>query len=117
MKSALLIFALLFIVAPANAEVSDVFIWQPMPGKVSEVVRNGLDIKPLHEKLGARIWIGVDRMNRVHYVASFDNWSDWAKFQDAVQKSKELAEWWEKANMNPVAKLIQNYAISEVSGE
>ena len=101
------------VVAPGKGgSVYEVFVWQPLPGRVSDMLEAGLGAKPLHEKAGAGVMIAVDRLNRMHYVLQFDGWEQYAKFWDAP--NPEFEAYMEKVSQDPTAELVKNYRASEM---
>jgi len=91
----------------AIKNVYQVFIWQSKPGRAAETVQNAMGAKAIHDKSGASVGINVDPFGRVHYVISFDSWTDWGKFQDGP--SDEFQAYMAKINENPSAELVQIY--------
>jgi hypothetical protein len=78
----------------AVGSVYEVFIWDPAPGRGSELIQSGMQAEAIHEKSGADVAINVDRLGRMHYVMSFDSWEAWAKFEihgGAKQKPERQA--------------------------
>lgn len=77
----------------AWADVSVVREWQPAPGRAAEMYAAAVEAQAIHEKLGARVWIGTDQDGLMQYALSFADWAAWAKFNAAVATSKEWAAW------------------------
>ncbi len=101
------------VVVPGEiGDVAEVFIWEPIDGRINEAIGTATAAKAIHEKAGAKVSVNVDRLNRVHYVMSFDNLEAWAKFQDTP--NEEFSKFMEKYYQNPPAKLVENYAVNSV---
>lgn len=103
---------LLSISAFSQAEILEVNIWKSMPGKGPMTFQYGQEIRAIHEALGANVQIGADLDGRMHYVLSFENWAEWAKFGTKAQASEEVAAFFAKANANPSAELEDNYLLN-----
>ncbi|MEQ9005135.1 MAG: hypothetical protein RIE74_16360 [Pseudomonadales bacterium] len=63
-------------------QVYQVNIWTSNPGRNADTMARAMEARALHEKAGVKVAINVDQLGRLHYVASFESWADWAKFQD-----------------------------------
>ena len=73
-------------------DVFRVFVWEPQPGKSMELVQLFSEAKNIHEKLGARIDLyseGVGGSGKFHYLMTFKNWGELAKFNAKIASSKE----------------------------
>lgn len=93
--------------------VYEVFIWQPLPGKVGAMIQGAMGAKPLHDKIGlGSVSILMDRLNRLHYLIQFESWEQHAKFWDTPNPA--FNEYMEKLNQDPSAELVKNYSGSEV---
>lgn len=93
--------------------VYEVFIWQPLPGKVDAMVQAGMGAKPIHEKAGlASVSIAMDRLNRMHYVLEFESWDQHAKFWDTPNPA--FNEYMQKVSQDPSAELVKNYRGGEL---
>jgi len=77
----------------AWADVAVVNEWQPEPGRAADMYAAAVEARAIHEKLGATVWIGTDQEAHMHYVLSFADWGAWAKFDAALQASKDWAAW------------------------
>tara|TARA_B110000014_G_scaffold256578_1_gene239872 strand:- start:17709 stop:18401 length:693 start_codon:yes stop_codon:yes gene_type:complete len=72
-----------------------VFIWNPAPGKMAEVLNNFAKAKKIHESLGAKIDSyreGIGGTGNLHYLMSFKSWADMAKFSNELDQNKEWIE-------------------------
>tara|TARA_A100001011_G_scaffold384939_1_gene458212 strand:- start:542 stop:1231 length:690 start_codon:yes stop_codon:yes gene_type:complete len=90
-------------------DVFRVFVWQPMPGKSMELVQLFSEAKSIHEKLGARIDLyseGVGGSGNFHYLMTFKNWGELAKFNAKIATSKEHQALLAKGGTT--AKLVQS---------
>ncbi len=104
---------LLDVVTPGKGgSVYEVFVWQPLPGKVNDMVEAGMGAVPIHEKAGARVSIAMDRLNRMHYILQFENWDQHAKYWDTP--NPEFAEYMEKVSKKPSAELVKTYRGTEL---
>ncbi len=103
---------LLSISAFAQADVLDVNIWKSMPGKAPLTFQYGAEARAIHQDLGADVIIGADTDGRMHYVLTFENWAEWAKFGAKAQASEEVAAFFTNANQNPSAQLEDNYLLN-----
>ena len=89
-----------------------VFIWQPELGRGGDLFQAATEAKAIHEKRGASVGISFDQLNRLHYVMSFDSWDAWAKFQDTP--NEEFAEFMQKQNQDPTARLVKVYTANNL---
>lgn len=96
--------------APGN--VYNVFVWEAFEGRSSELMEKAMQGSQIHSKAGANISIGLDQLGRVHYVMSFDSWTDWGKFQDTP--SAEWAEFMGGFRANPPGEIVQTFMASQV---
>ena len=90
-------------------DVFRVFVWQPMPGKSMELVQLFSEAKSIHEKLGARIDLyseGVGGSGNFHYLMTFKNWGELAKFNAKIATSTEHQALLAKGGTT--AKLVQS---------
>ncbi|MCZ6657550.1 MAG: hypothetical protein O7C67_09660, partial [Gammaproteobacteria bacterium] len=103
---------LLSISAFAQAEILEVNIWKSMPGQGPVTFQYGQEIRAIHETLGANVQIGADLEGRMHYVLTFENWTEWAKFGAKAQNSEALTAFWANVNANPSGELEDNYLLN-----
>ena len=92
--------------------VYHVFVWQPYSGRSAELFAKANEASRIHGKAGAGIAINMDQLGRMHYVMSFDDWSQWGKFQD--NPTSEWATFWASFQENPPGKVIDTYMSSQV---
>ena len=92
--------------------VSDVFIWEPMPGRLNDTIDNAIGAKAIHEKTGVGVTVATDRLNRMVYIVSYDNFDDYAKFWDTP--NQEFMDYMAKLNEDPAAKLVATYHLTPV---
>ena len=100
---------------PSPGEVSavyQVFIWQPIDGRVNELVQAGLEAEKLHEKAGAKVNVLIDQLNRLHYLMTWDSWDDWGKFQDTP--NPEFAAWFAEMSKDAPGELVQVYTATSL---
>lgn len=113
-KRSSLLMVLLTIPALAAADVLQTFVWKPMPGKHVQTVQNGLVAKPIHERLGAAVYVRWDQIGTMYYTVRFKTWADYAKFQVDGQNDPEWQSVFAKMNESPVAELIGTTLIEDV---
>ena len=106
----------LIIVAAASTTsdggVYQVFIWEPLDGKVGALMQGGIGANPIHEKAGANVAVYRDQLNRMHYVMQFADWETWGKMQDTP--NPEFAAYMQSASQNPSGRLVQVYTASSL---
>lgn len=108
----ILIGLLLSISSFAMGDILEVNIWKPLPGKNSLMFQYGQEIRAIHEALGANVQIGADFEGRMHYVLTFENWAEWAKFVAKADASEAVAAFFAKASQNPSAQVEDNYLLN-----
>lgn len=114
MKSILV--AVLLLAPPAAlADVLEVTIWAPAAGKAPLTFEYGEDARRIQERLGANVTIAADLRNRMHVVQSFENWTEWAKFGDKLQKDDAWSDFIDRINAEPSAELESQYLLNVVS--
>ncbi len=86
------------------ADVAEVRLWDPLPGRGAETMAAAVEAKAIQEKLGAEVQIGNDQHGNMHYSLIFEDWEAWGKFQAAMDDSKEWAEWFQKFAADPPAQ-------------
>jgi len=91
--------------------VYQVFVWQPYNGRSAELFAKANEASKIHAKAGAGIAINMDQLGRMHYVMSFDNWSQWGKFQD--NPTSDWTTFWASFQENPPGKVIDTYMASQ----
>ena len=96
----------------APGKVYQVFIWDAHPGRTADTIERAMGAKAIHEKGGAGVGINVDPFGRVHYVMSFDSWSDWGKFQDAP--NDEFQAYMAQISGDPSAELVRIYTAEQL---
>ncbi len=103
------------ILAPAKkiGTVFETFIWRANPGKGEQMFANAMRAKEIHENAGIHVAVGVDKMQNLIYLTSFDNWDHYAKTQEAGP-SEEFEKFWAEASADPSAQLINVITGSEV---
>lgn len=106
------VYTLNVVAAGKGGAVYEVFVWQPLPGRVSDMLEAGMGAKPIHEKAGAGVLIAMDRLNRMHYVLQFDSWAQYSKFQDSP--NPEFDAYMAKVSEDPTAELVKHYRGSEM---
>ncbi len=102
---------------PAGGAIKSVYhvsIWEPLPGQGAATLKTAMGAKPIHEKLGATIGINVDEYGRLHYVASFDSWAAWGKFQADEAASKEWNDYIAGFIAKPSATLKKVYLADQI---
>ena len=92
--------------------VYHVFVWQPYEGRTSELFAKANEASKIHSKAGAGVAINMDQLGRMHYVMSFENWSEWGKFQD--NPTSDWANFWSAFLENPPGKVIETYMASQI---
>jgi len=104
---------LLNVAAPGgDGSIYQVFVWQPMPGRINELIAAGMEAKQIHEKAGANVGVYVDQLNRMHYGMSFPTWDAWGKFQDTPDPA--FQNWMAEQNKDPTGTLIKVYTANEL---
>jgi hypothetical protein len=92
--------------------VYQVFVWEPYNGRSAELFEIATEASTIHAKSGAGIAINIDQLGRMHYVMSFDSWSQWGKFQD--NPSAEWTTFWTSFQDNPPGKIIETYMANQI---
>lgn len=105
-------FLLLCFSGAAWADVAIVNIWEPHPGKAGQLFQNGMEAKPIHEKLGANVAISADQDGNMHYAVIFESWEALGRFQDAGSTSVEWQAFWQRVSQEPTADLQRSYMIN-----
>lgn len=103
---------LINMIATGNSgEVYEVYIWEPVPGRASDLYDAGLRAKAIHDKSGtASAGVGIDRLGRMHYVLNYPSWEAYAKLHDTP--NAEYDAFYEQEMKNPAGKLIKVYTAS-----
>jgi hypothetical protein len=107
-----IVLCLILLSARATADVAQVNIWTPYPGKAAEMYQNAIQAKAIHEKLGASVSIAQDQYLNMHYVVIFKDWSEHGKFSDALGSSEEWQAFWQKISAESAAELTQTFTIN-----
>ena len=92
--------------------VYQVFVWEPFSGRSAELFGKANEASEIHAKSGAGIAINMDQLGRMHYVMSFDSWSQWGEFQD--NPSAAWTVFWKSFQDNPPGKVIQTYMANQI---
>ena len=92
--------------------VYQVFVWEPYNGRSAELFRKATEASKIHAKSGAEVAINMDQLGRMHYVMSFDSWSQWGKFQD--NPSTAWTTFWASFQDNPPGKVIETYMANQI---
>ena len=87
--------------------VYQVYIWEPNEGKVGQLMQGGIGAKPIHEKVGAKVTVLRDELNRMHYVMMFDSWEAWGQFQDTP--NPEFNAYMQERTAEAAGRLIEVY--------
>ena len=98
------------VVSGKLGKVIQAVVWDPLPGKLGDLIEGATEAKAIHEKGGADVAIMVDQLNRMHYVMSFDSWKAWATFNDTPQE--EFQQFLARRSQNPSGKIVRNYTVS-----
>ena len=98
------------IAAGKRGPVADVFVWEPMPGRLDETIQNAIGAKAIHEKTGVGVTVAADRLNRMIYIVSYDSFEDYAKFWDTP--NQEFNDYMANLNEDPSAKLVATYHLT-----
>ena len=106
---------LLLISSAATAQVVELNIWKPLPGKNALTLGYGQEARAIHEKLGANVGIGQDTEGRMSYALIFANWTEWAQFGGKLQASEEWSTFLAKISAAPSAELEDQYFLNVVS--
>ena len=93
-----------------------VFVWDPAPGKLSEVLNNFAKAKEIHESLGAKIDSyreGVGGTGNLHYLMNFKSWADMAEFTNKLNESKDWMEFQSSTdpNSSTLVKSFQGFKL------
>jgi hypothetical protein len=98
----------------AWGDVTEVRVWQPAPGRSADMMKSAMEAKAIHEKLGAKVFVGVDHMGNLQYAVTFADWAGWAAFQKAMQTSKDWQAFWAKADVpNPDSTNVATYYLEQ----
>jgi hypothetical protein len=66
-----------------------------------------VEAQAIHQKLGARVWIGTDQNGHMQYAMSLADRAAWAQFDAAVAASKEWAAFEDKIAKDPTAARLR----------
>ena len=105
----------LLVSTPVLAEVLDVSIFNPMPGKAQVMAQTAQEAKAIQEKLGANTSIAFDIDGRMHYVSTFENWQAWTAHGDKLDSSEEWQALGQKIGANPSAVREDRYLLNTVA--
>jgi hypothetical protein len=97
MKTILFVLTMAFS-ATTHAAVSSVFVWDAPPGGDAAMIETAMQAKAIHEKLGARVFVGMDQRGRMHYGVSFESSAARGAFFDKSQASEEFTALMNKAS-------------------
>ena len=111
----LVVASLLLISSAATAQVVQVNIWKPLPGKGPLTFGYGQEARAIHQELGANVAIANDTEGRMTYALIFANWTEWAQFGGKLQASEEWSAFLAKINAAPSAELEDQYMLNVVS--
>ena len=101
--------------SPVPGEVGavyQVFIFEPVIGRLSDLLQSAMQAKAIHEKAGASVSINIDQLQKMHYVTSYGSWDDWAKMQDTP--NPEFQAFMKKQGEDPKAKLVKVYTATSM---
>jgi hypothetical protein len=108
----LLIACIAMVSGYATADVGDVRLWDPAPGRAAELYQAATTAKAIHEKLGASVTIATDQDGNMHYANVFDNWESWGKFQAALAVSADWQAFFTSFGMNPPGELVATFFVN-----
>jgi hypothetical protein len=98
----------------AWADVTEVRVWKPAPGRSAEMMKSAMEAKAIHEKLGANVFVGVDQMGNLQYGVAFADWGGWAAFNKALQTSKDWQAFWTKYDVpNPNSTNVSTFYLNQ----
>jgi len=92
--------------------VYQVFIFEPVMGRGSDLFQSAMQAKAIHEKAGASVSINIDQLRKLHYVMSYDSWDDWAKMQDTP--NPDFQAFMKKQGEDPKGKLVKVYTATSM---
>lgn len=97
------------IVSPAAkvGVVYDSYVWQPLAGKTGAMMQAAMEAQAIHQKAGAYVDVGFDKLQRLVYIMTFDDWAHYSKFQDTPLPDFEA--FMQKQSADPSAVLVENY--------
>lgn len=75
----------------AAAEVTSVFIWKSPPGYQAGMFDTADKARAIHEEMGARVSVGADQFDRLHYVVTFEDAVARGAFLDGVAQNEAFA--------------------------
>jgi hypothetical protein len=108
----------LLVCAAAQAQVMQVFVWDPLPGVANstpQTIQNAMQAKAIQEKHGAQISVAQDQLGRIHFAVSHASYAAMNKFYNSLQQDEAQAAFWKAANANPVADQVSNYMLDVVA--
>ena len=107
----LLIAALALLSGYAQAEVADVNIWEPYPGRAADLRDAAQEARSISQKLGIEVYVGLDQRGNLHYGNTADSWETWAKQQAALAESADWQAFVTKYESDPSGKLVESFNI------
>ncbi len=111
MKKILIIIAALGC-AQLQADVAVSNIWSAMPGKGAQLLRNGIEARAIHEKMGAGVSILMDQNNDMHYVLEFPDMVAWGKFVDSLPVNEEWLSFWQRAGQEGSGEIAGTFMLN-----
>lgn len=101
-----------------RAEVADVAIWEPYPGRSAELFATAQEGRAILSELGFGIFVGVDQWGNLHFASGADTWEEWGKLQTKGAQSAEWQAFVQSFLSDPSAKQVGSFHIdSPLSAE
>ncbi len=98
---------MLDIISPSEkiGTVFETYVWQPVQGRLPDLIENGLKAQAIHKKDGVHVAVGVNSMNQMVYLTSYDDLAHYAKNRDAGP-SEEFQKFFAEAGQDPTGTLV-----------
>ena len=108
----LMIAALLLLTGYAQAEVADVNIWEPYPGRSAELIGVAQEARTILLEVGLDIFVGVDQWGNLHFASGSDTWESWGELQAKAAADEKWQAFVEKYQADPSGKLVHSFHIN-----
>ena len=106
---------LLLVSSVATAQVVELNVFKPLPGKGGLSVQYGQEARDIQTELGAQVVVSQDTEGRLLYALVTPNWTEWAAFGDKLGASPEWSAFQAKISAAPSAELEEQYFLNIVS--
>ncbi len=113
MTNKILLALLLTLPILVKAQVTQVTLWEPLPGKSDQMMETAARGVEISKKLGLQPALALDTHGRLHYITSFKNWASWGEFQAKAAADPEMRAFVSGYTKNPSATQLESYMLDE----